>query len=138
MKEKVFRTVVGTGVLLLVLALTAGATVQAGSQLGQVSPLTSGAAVQAESRPNQALLPAQGGAVQGDYYWSPLGGPVVPGGQVYGLAVHPTIAGTLYAASWDGFTGAAAGTVRAFEPASARMMSKWCTVPSINSGSGIL
>jgi len=25
-------------------------------------------------------------------------------------------AGTLYAASWDGFTGAAAGTVRAFEP----------------------
>ena len=30
--------------------------------------------------------------------WTPLGGPVAAGGQVNGLAVHPAIAGTVYAA----------------------------------------
>ena len=43
----------------------------------------------------QATDPA---ATSGDNDWTPLGGPIAPGGQVNALAVHPAISGTIYAA----------------------------------------
>ena len=50
--------------------------------------------------PNQAFLAGQPQTKPtGDGMWTPLGGPTIAGGTVRALAVHPGIAGTLYAAA---------------------------------------
>lgn len=80
MKTKLSLTLVADCVLMLALVLSARPAVEAGRRLDQAPPSQ------------------QVGAMLGDNLWTPLGGPIVSGGEVRAIAVDPSAPGTVYAA----------------------------------------